>query len=168
MSEPIVIHEYDQAWPRKFDEERVLLEGIFPETAIIEHIGSTAVPGLAAKPIIDIMIGMSYLDEAVARVPDLSRLGYAYVPEYETLLPERRHFRKPHNGVREYHLHCVLKHSDFWKEHLAFRDHLRRHPEAASAYAIRKKELAARFGNDRDGYTDGKGPFIRAILRKAR
>jgi GrpB-like predicted nucleotidyltransferase (UPF0157 family) len=167
MPEAIVIEEYDPAWPKKFEEERVLLEGVFPETAVIEHIGSTAVPGLAAKPIIDIVIGVSRLDEAEARVQDLALLGYEYVPEYEASIPERRYFRKPRHGIREYHLHCVLTGSDFWRRHLAFRNYLRVHPEEAGAYATLKKQLAAVAANDRVGYTDGKGPFIGAILRKA-
>jgi GrpB-like predicted nucleotidyltransferase (UPF0157 family) len=167
MSEPVVIVDYDPAWPKKFLDERILLEGVFPKTAVIEHIGSTAVPRLAAKPIIDIMVGVSRLDEAEARVPDLALLGYEYVPEYEALLPERRYFRKPRHGLREVHLHCVLPGSDFWIRHLAFRDYLRANPDAATAYVTLKKELAAASGNDRDAYTDGKGPFIREILRKA-
>jgi GrpB-like predicted nucleotidyltransferase (UPF0157 family) len=167
MSDAVVIVEYDPAWRKKFEDERVLLQGVYPKTAVIEHIGSTAVPGLAAKPIIDIMVDVSRLEEAEARVSDLARLGYQYVPEYEALIPERRYFRKPRHGNREYHLHCVLTDSDFWKRHLAFRDYLRANPAAATAYVRLKKELAAASGNDRDAYSDGKGPFIRSILRKA-
>jgi GrpB-like predicted nucleotidyltransferase (UPF0157 family) len=167
VPQPVVIAEYDPAWVTKFEEERMLLEGVFSETAVIEHIGSTAVPGLASKPIIDIMVGVSHLEEAEARVSDLARLEYQYVPEYERLIPERRYFRKPRNGAREYHLHCVLSGGDFWKRYVVFRDYLRAQPEAAMAYAILKKELAAVSANDRDRYTNGKGPFIRAILSKA-
>jgi GrpB-like predicted nucleotidyltransferase (UPF0157 family) len=111
------------------------------------------------------MLGVSRLDEAEARVPDLALLGYQYIPEYEASIPERRYFRKPRNGIREYHLHCVLSGSDFWRRHLVFRDYLRARPEETAAYATLKKELAAVSGKDRVGYTDGKGPFIQRILR---
>ncbi len=166
MRERIIIVPYDPAWPRRFEEERAVLAAAFAGSeAAIEHIGSTAVPGLAAKPVIDILIGLSTLDEAAHRRPALEQAGYEYVPEYERVIPQRRYFRKPRFGPREFHLHCVLGDSDLWTRHVAFRDYLRAHPESAAAYEALKRHLAARV--PKEEYPDAKGPFIEAVLAAA-
>ena len=113
--------------------------------AVVERVGSTAVPGLGAKPVIDVMVGVSQLAEAEGRIGALEGAGYEYVQKYEIELPERRYFRKPRLGPSAYHLHCVVKGSSFWVRHLAFRDYLRAHPESAAAYCELKRELAVRF-----------------------
>jgi GrpB-like predicted nucleotidyltransferase (UPF0157 family) len=136
--------------------------------ASIEHVGSTAVPGLGAKPVIDIMLGVSALLEVEARIAQLGSRGYEYVPEHEAQLPARRYFVKPPTRPRTFHLHCVVRGSDFWQSHLEFRDFLREHPEMAAAYLELKQELAARFRTDRVAYTDGKSAFISSILEKPR
>lgn len=147
--------------------ERELLGRIFSDTDFsIEHVGSTAVPGLGAKPIIDIMLGASALPEVEARIGQLASRGYEYVPEREAQLPERRYFVKPRTRPRTFHLHCVVRGSDFWESHLEFRDFLREHPETAAAYLELKQELAARCRTDRVAYTEGKSAFINSILEK--
>jgi GrpB-like predicted nucleotidyltransferase (UPF0157 family) len=167
VHEPVRIVEYDPAWARKFADEYILLERIFRgSTAVVEHVGSTAVPGLGAKPIIDIMVGIAGLNEVESRISPLAAIGYEYVPEYEEQLPDRRYFRKPRDGKREYHLHCVVLGSEFWNHHLAFRNYLREHPHAAADYFALKKKLAARYRSNRTGYTEAKSPFIDAILEK--
>ena len=114
---------YDPAWPRRFDEERRVLAAVFAGTeAVIEHVGSTAVPGLGSKPVIDVMVGVPALAAVEERIPALEAVGYGYVQEYEPQLPERRCFRKPQLGTRTFHVHCVVHGSDFWIRHLAFRD----------------------------------------------
>lgn len=154
---------YDPEWPRRFERERAVLETIFTGLGVaIEHVGSTAVPGLAAKPVIDMMLGVSRLDDVDARVPALEAAGYEYAPEYEVALPERRYFRRPVNGPRRFHLHCVIKDGAFWVRHLAFRDHLRAHPPTAAAYHRLKVELAARDG--KQAYAARKSPFIEQVL----
>jgi GrpB-like predicted nucleotidyltransferase (UPF0157 family) len=141
----ITVVAYDPEWPLRFERERTLLASVFAGTgALIEHVGSTAVPGLGAKPIIDIMVGVSRLSDAERRIPALEAQDYEYVPAYEAQLPERRYFRKPSVGPRGYHLHCVVTDSEFWVHHLAFRDYLRAHPESAAAYFEPKRRLAAR------------------------
>ena len=154
---------YDPDWPRRFDQERAILGAVFGGTeATIEHVGSTAVPGLGAKPVIDVMVGVSHLAETESRIAVLENAGYEYVQKYEKQLPQRRYFRKPRLGPSAYHLHCVVKGGDFWVRHLAFRDYLRTHPESAAAYYELKRELAVRFSKEE--YTEAKGPFIERIL----
>lgn len=166
MTPPVGIVSYDPEWPRRFDDERRLLAAVFAGTdARIEHVGSTAVPGLGAKPIIDILIGVPTLAEVERRIPALEAEGYDYAPEYETQLPDRRYFRKPRVLPRAFHLHCVVTGSDIWIRQRAFRDHLRAHPEAAAAYDALKRELTRRVSKQE--YTAAKGPFIESILAAA-
>ena len=134
--------------------------------AVIEHVGSTAVPGLGAKPVIDIVIGVPVLGLVEERIPALAAAGYEYVREYETQRSERRYFRKPRLGPRAFHVHCVVTASDYWNRHLAFRDHLRANPATAAAYGRLKRELSIRVSKGE--YTDAKGPFIAAVLASLR
>jgi GrpB-like predicted nucleotidyltransferase (UPF0157 family) len=166
MSEPVILVPYDAEWPRRFDNERAVLGVVFAGCeAAIEHVGSTAVPGLGAKPVIDIMVGLSHLAEAEDRLAALDAAGYLYVQRLEQQLPQRRYFRKPRLGPSAYHLHCVVKGTDFWVRQLAFRDYLRAHPEAAAAYYTLKQDLAARLS--KKDYTEAKSPFIEGILASA-
>ena len=164
---PIVIAPYDPAWPRRFEHEKSRLLGIFSADHVIEHIGSTAVPGLAAKPIIDIMVGVNRLKEAEARIPALEEMGYEYVPDFEVELPERRYFRRPAPPPRTHHLHVVVLGEAFWNRHIHFRDYLRLHPEVAQRYQELKERLATEHALDRGEYTDAKTPFIQSIERAA-
>jgi GrpB-like predicted nucleotidyltransferase (UPF0157 family) len=163
MCERVEIFPYDPAWPRRFEAERLVLADVFAGIeARIEHVGSTAVPGLGAKPIVDIMLGVANLVEIEQRIAALEAGGYRYVPEHEAQIPERRYLRKPRLGPSAVHLHCVVTGSAFWVRQLAFRDYLRAHPEAAADYDALKRGLALRL--DRKAYTDAKGPFIEGIL----
>ncbi|MEP7234011.1 MAG: GrpB family protein [Ignavibacteriota bacterium] len=164
--EKIIIKEYDPKWPSLFITERdELMEAIGHYVADIQHVGSTAVPGLAAKPVIDIMVGLRRLLDAQDCILPIEGMEYEYVPEFEDEFPERRYFRKSANGRRTHQIHVVEIGTDFWKKHLFFRDHLRDHPDAAHKYAALKRELAKTFENDREGYTDAKTPFIQNILK---
>ncbi len=168
-SAPIVIVDYNPQWPRMYEEEKALiLQAISHVIADIEHIGSTAIPGMGAKPIIDIMIGLHRLDDAVECIPRLDALGHKYHPEFEDRVPERRFFRKGPDWARTHHIHMVERSSKFWDDHIMFRDYMRTHEEDAMLYLLLKKELAARFGSNRQGYTDAKASFVEAILAKAR
>src|SRR5688572_7678262 len=105
-----VVVPYRPEWPELFAREAERLERIFAGTgASIEHIGSTSVPGLGAKPVIDIMIGVASLTDAESRANALADAGYEYVPEYEAQLPDRRYFRKPFQRPRTHHLHVVVR-----------------------------------------------------------
>jgi GrpB-like predicted nucleotidyltransferase (UPF0157 family) len=160
----IGIEAYDPRWPSEFEKERKALEETVGDLATggIHHVGSTAVPGLEAKPIIDILMGVEDLLGSRACFGDLRRLGYLYEP----YRPEEMHwFCKPHPSHRTHHLHVVPTNSRRFCQELAFRDHLRSNPEARDAYAALKRRLAVEFENDREAYTSAKGSFIEAALR---
>jgi len=152
-----------------YEEERDRILAVVGDLVVaIEHIGSTAVPGLGGKPIIDIMPAVRCLTDAEQCIEPLEGIGYEYVPEYNELMPERRYFHRGPPQARTFHLHMVEQTSEFWDRHLLFRDWLRTHHEEAQEYYRLKKELAARFGRDREGFTDAKTPFIESIVTRAR
>lgn len=152
-----------------YEEERDRILAVVGDLIVaVEHIGSTAVPGLGAKPIIDIMPAVRSLVDAEQCIGPLEGIGYEYVPEYNELIPERRYFHRGPEDARTVHLHMVEQTSEFWERHLLFRDWLRTHPEDALEYYSLKKELAARFGRDREGFTNAKGPFIESTVARAR
>lgn len=165
---PVVIVPYDPAWIEAYQREAALIRLCIGRYITgIEHIGSTSVPGLDAKPIIDILIGVKSLADSPAFLPLLIGMGYCYKPEFEEGLPERRYLYKVENGLDTIHLHMVEPGTTFYKRHIAFRDYLRTHPDSASAYASLKYELAQKHGSDREGYTDAKTDFIKEIERKS-
>ena len=160
---PIVIESYDPAWPEMFAAERDALASVLAPWLVggIEHIGSTAVPGLAAKPVIDIMAGVADLASSRPAIEALKPLSYCYF-DFE---PERLHwFCKPSDQERTHHLHLVPFESPLWRERLAFRDRLRADADIRAAYRNLKLELAERFRDDRGAYTEAKSDFIQAIL----
>ena len=157
MTSTIPLEPYDPDWPSRFETEFRVLVSLFGDRSIrIEHVGSTAVPGLVAKPIIDIMMGLTSLAEAEALVEPLRSVGYHYVPEYEAQIPDRRYFRKPHIRPRTHHLHCVVLGSQSWTRTLLFRDYLRNDPEIAAAYGHLKSELATSHGKNSIRQSDGR------------
>jgi GrpB-like predicted nucleotidyltransferase (UPF0157 family) len=169
LQAPVMIADYDPRWPAMFEEERARILGSIGHRVLsIEHVGSTAVAGLAAKPIIDIGVTIRSLDEAPACVPPLARLGYEYVPEYEAQIPDRRYFRKGTPQARTHHLHMYEPASDQYVRHTLFRDYLRTHPETARQYEVLKRDLANRFPNDREAYTEAKTAFVESVLALAR
>jgi GrpB-like predicted nucleotidyltransferase (UPF0157 family) len=161
---PVVVLPYDTRWPELFAAERDRLAGIFGERAGgIEHIGSTAVPGLAAKGIVDILLGLRPLELRSQDLDAMARLGYVYRGELG--IPGRHFLQK--GKPPTHHVHAVEHGSVEWLKHVHFRDHLRAHREDAQSYAKLKRDLAARHPDDRDAYTNGKSPFVAAVLRKA-
>lgn len=168
MSEPIRVVAYDSAWAAHYEVERERIEGALEEATEggvlydLEHIGSTSVPGLAAKPCIDIMARVHPLPLPDARVEALVRLGYEYLGEHG--LPGRHYFRK---GPHDVHLQVVSFDTEHWAQHLVFRDFLRAHPGSANRYERLKLELALRFAHDRAAYNEGKAPLIRELEREA-
>jgi GrpB-like predicted nucleotidyltransferase (UPF0157 family) len=164
---PVHIVPYDREWPSRFEAERqLLLEAIGPWLAAgsIEHIGSTAIPGLDAKPVIDIMAGVESLDGSRAALAVLERYQYCYAP-YRT---EVMHWLcKPSPAQRTHHLHLVPLGSALWIEQLAFRDYLRAHTDVALDYAELKRRLADAHPLDREAYTTAKAPFVQRVIRDA-
>lgn len=166
--ESIEIAPYDRGWPAAFEAARRELEELLAPLAVrIEHVGSTAVPGLAAKPIVDLMLGCGRLAELDAQIPRLEEVGWHYAPEFEVHLPQRRFLARPRAHPRRFHLHAVELDSDFWARHLLFRDHLRANSDVAFAYEHLKRGLAARFARDREAYTAAKTAFIEEALAEA-
>jgi GrpB-like predicted nucleotidyltransferase (UPF0157 family) len=152
----VVIAAYDPGWPARFEAERRRLAGMLPG-ARIEHVGSTAVPGLAAKPTIDVM---ALVDDLDLPIPVLVERGrYEFPPEYNATLERRRWLCRPSASLRLVHLH-LTDDPDLLAEHLRFRDALRGDPELAAEYEALKRSLAERFGHDREGYTAGKTGFV--------
>jgi len=163
---PIEIVPYDPAWPRQFEDERDSLRRILAAwlAGPIEHIGSTAVSGLAAKPVIDIMAGVRSLEASRPAIDAAATLGYCYFP-YQA---DRKHwFCKPSPAFRTHHLHLVPVDSHEWRRPIAFRDYVRAHPAIAAEYEMLKRRLAQEFRDDREAYTAAKHPFIAAVTEKA-
>lgn len=162
-SEWISVAPYDSRWPQMFAGERAALEIAVGDWIVdgVHHVGSTAVPGLDAKPIIDILVGVESLEVSRACFEPLSRLEYLYAP-YRS--DEMHWFCKPDPSRRTHHLHLIPHDQPRYAEELAFRDRLRGNPALVHEYAALKRDLAARFGDDREGYTDAKTVFIRRVI----
>ncbi len=153
----IEIVEYDASWPRRFAAEAERLAEIVPALTW-HHIGSTAVPGLAAKPIIDMMALAGDLDEHLPAL--VGRAGFQYPDAYNASLVDRRWLCRPSAADRTHHLHLVADERELTR-HLRFRDALREDPQLAREYAALKRSLAERMADDREAYTAAKTAFIR-------
>jgi GrpB-like predicted nucleotidyltransferase (UPF0157 family) len=165
----IDICDYDPGWPAQFEQERDRLRMALGSAIAIEHIGSTAVPGLAAKPIIDLLLAVRSLEQAWLTLPDrLVGLGYRQMVEYEQWLPDEMLFRRGVPGPWTHHAHVVEERSDQWQEYIEIRDYLRRHDDIATAYGELKRALALLFGDDIAGFRDAKRPFLREVRARAR
>lgn len=166
----IIVVEYDPQWQIRFAEEAASVWQVLGIHSLqIEHIGSTAVPELAAKPIIDLMVGVKFLDDAKSAVSLLETLGYIYWRDDPR--PGRMFFVKgmpPYGKQRTHHLHIVEVDSEEWEQRLLFRDYLCHHPDEAQRYAALKYELAAHFRCDREAYTNAKSDYILSAIQKAR
>ena len=165
MTEPVIIEDYDQHWPAQFERIRSKIAPVLaPLAAAIEHVGSTAVPGLAAKPIIDVDVLLRTPGDLAEVIVRLSALGYRHRGDLG--VSGREAFEIPHHHDVRHHLYVCMPDSSEYCRHLALRDHLRDHPDDARGYALLKRKLAAEFGSDREAYTRAKGPFIEDILRR--
>jgi GrpB-like predicted nucleotidyltransferase (UPF0157 family) len=166
-NERIVLVAHDPQWAEQFAEEAALIRATLPGIVIeLHHIGSTALPGIAAKPIIDMLALVTNLEALDCESSRLESLGYESKGEFG--ISGRRYFRKDSPaGIRTHHLHAFVADSDEIERHLNFRDYLRAHPSDAQAYEVLKLSLAVRTLGDGHAYTDGKGPFVREIDRRA-
>jgi GrpB-like predicted nucleotidyltransferase (UPF0157 family) len=170
MQYPVIIVDYNPEWPKLFEQEKKLLEKLCAKgITAIEHVGSTAVPGLAAKPIIDIMIGVESLEDGKLNcIGPLQAIGYHYVPELEGDIPERYFLFRGSSKGHSHHIHITEPTTAFWIDHILFRDYLRKYKEVANAYAQLKQKLAKQFRNQREKYGMAKTDFIEDVLEKAR
>lgn len=161
----VTLCPYSPHWPKVFAQEQAVLASVFePMDVVVEHIGSTAVPGLVAKPVIDIVLGAPGLALIDSRIKLLSAAGYEYINRYEDQLPSRRYFVKHAPSSNRIHLHGVELGSEIWRNHLAFRDRLRSDARLRARYEALKLGLAAGLADDKAAYTEAKGPFIQAVL----
>ena len=162
-NDTIHLVEYNSNWPALYEQERAFIAAALGEiTAEIHHIGSTAVPGLSAKPIIDIMVAVTQLAPPEDYSRKLEPLGYEYHDSEEV---GRIFFRK--GMPRTHHVHIVEHGSWTLRRHLLFRDYLRAHPQAMQQYAQLKQELAIRFESNREAYTQAKTEFVESIVALA-
>lgn len=165
MGARVEIQDYDSDWPALFDRiRRRVIEAVGLRGVSVEHIGCTAVPGLAAKPIIDVDVVVDSSNRVAATMHRLEVIGYRH--EGDLGVSGREAF-KPPAGLPYHHLYVVLRGCQQHQRHVAFRDHLRRHSDDAARYGEVKKALAVRFGSDRDDYTEAKWEVIDDILRRA-
>ncbi|AXI28413.1 hypothetical protein CIB87_05045 [Priestia megaterium] len=167
MDKQVIIEEYTSNWALSFQEEEKLLKDIMSNKAIsIEHIGSTSVKGLGAKPILDIMVGVCNLGEVVGLIEPLNNIGYEHIFHEE--FPNRRFFRKGLWRSGTHHLHIYKYESEEWNNNILFRNYLRKHLHIRNQYNQLKIELAQKYSFDRVGYTEAKAPFITAVIQKAK
>jgi GrpB-like predicted nucleotidyltransferase (UPF0157 family) len=163
----IIISDYDPFWTELFREEKHRLHSLLDHfSPVIEHIGSTAVLNLGAKPVIDIMIGIDHEDDLDLLIVPIESLGYSYRKEHESEMPYRRFFRKDTDEIRSHHIHAVSRSHPFWARHIAFRDHLRNNLPDAIEYEALKRSLAQQYRFDADGYTEAKSAFIQSIIAR--
>jgi GrpB-like predicted nucleotidyltransferase (UPF0157 family) len=166
--EEVQLREYDPSWPAAYAAERERLSSLLPGVFIdLEHIGSTAVPGLPAKPIIDILAAVESMAMAESAAELICLSGYTTSAQFNETLSDRKWFMRWENGRRTHHLHVVVHDGKAWHERLRFRNALRSHPELAAQYAALKTQLAERHAADREAYTDAKAEFVRAVSKDA-
>lgn len=165
INEPVRLVEYDPDWPASFRAERDRLLALFPDRLLgVAHFGSTAVPGMPAKPIIDLLAGVTSMQSADELIEPLLEARYTTSHEFNATLTGRRWLMRWANGRRTHHLHLVVFQGMEWRRRLAFRDALRSDPSLARQYADLKKHLAAEYRTDREAYTRAKGEFIESVI----
>jgi GrpB-like predicted nucleotidyltransferase (UPF0157 family) len=169
MTDEIEIVDYDPRWPQRFALESARIRQMLTEPLLeIEHHGSTAVPGLAAKPVVDMLVAVDSMARAARYAAVLIEYGYEAVDaRYRELWPERIVLMRREHGVRICHVHLMLRAHPVWRRLLAFRDYLRNHPDVASEYAALKRSLAGDHGGDRHAYMSAKGEFIERVTTLA-
>lgn len=167
MEKPVIIEDFNADWSKGFVQEKEKLMNILADKIIsVEHIGSTSIEGLGAKPILDIAVGVDDLDVVDEFIEPLKQIGYEFV--YHKDFPERRFFRKGKWRAGTHHLHFYEYKSEHWNNQLLFRNYLRNNTEVIKEYHQLKKELAEKYRYDRVLYTEAKAPFIQNVLIKAK
>jgi GrpB-like predicted nucleotidyltransferase (UPF0157 family) len=165
VPEPIVIREYDATWPDRFRKLATpLLAAVADIGGQVEHVGSTSVPGLAAKPIIDIDVIVPTPQTVQPAIERLRELGYTH--QGDKGIAGREAFLWPARA-EPHHVYVVVADSEPHTAHIQFRDYLRQHPDALADYAALKRELAVRYQHDRLGYTEAKTGFVVALLKRS-
>lgn len=160
------IGEYDSRWPERFDEEAARIRNALGDVAVrIEHVGSTAVPGLGAKPIIDIQVSVASMEPRASYVEPLTDLGYSFV--LDPVVVDHEYFSQDEGGIRTHQVHVCLAGGEWERRHLTFRDYLRQHADVAADYERLKRDLASRHPRDVYTYVDAKTEFITKVEERA-
>lgn len=168
MTGTLRLAQYDPAWPERFAAESARLRAALGDAAAaVEHVGSTAVPGLVGKPVLDVAIAVPSEAAADACIAPLTELGYAYRGPHGDD-PRRRYYVRDVGGARVAQLHLYVLPAAAWEEKLAFRDALRADPALAAAYAAEKQRVAAAVAWDKGAYSVAKGPFVQRVLAALR
>jgi GrpB-like predicted nucleotidyltransferase (UPF0157 family) len=167
LLDKVIVVPYDPDWQSEFEtESKHILHALGDNAASIHHIGSTAIPKMSAKPIIDILLEVYDLDRLDRQTSAIEELAYDAMGEYG--IPRRRYFRKGNRlGMRTHHLHAFQVGSPEIERHLAFRDYMITHLVEAEAYSALKQDLAQAHPNDRKAYMDGKDKFVKEHETKA-
>ena len=162
----VVLRTHNPLWGELFKQEKELISSVIADFLIdIQHIGSTVIPNIVAKPIIDIAVAIDSIDNIEKIIPPLENIGFIYRGEQG--IPDRHLFVKGGENVRT-HLHVMQKGHYEWDKHILFRDYLKKHPNDAKQYSELKQKLFLKYGNDREKYTDSKSDFIQNIIKKAK
>jgi GrpB-like predicted nucleotidyltransferase (UPF0157 family) len=161
---PVIVVAYDPAWPAMFEQERAAITSGLGDLEQIEHIGSTSVPGLVAKPKLDILVGLVRWRDLDAAIDRLLRAGYGHEPQ----LAKPHHLSMKRGLPTTHRVHLVERDGELWREYLSFRDALRLDPGLSARYGALKQELARAHRDDHQAYSTGKGPFIEGVLRELR
>ena len=165
----LIIAPSSAEWPRLFLAQRDALRDAFaPVDVDIEHIGSTAVPGLAAKPVIDILVGAASLADIESRIPAIVAAGYTYRPEHEGALPMRRYFTLTPPDSLRVHVHAVVRKGRLWRDHPGFRDIAHKYRVLSDRYRALKLALAEHHAHDKSACTEAKAPLIREVIALSR
>jgi GrpB-like predicted nucleotidyltransferase (UPF0157 family) len=168
IHEEVALVDHDPRWVGLFAAERERLLALFPGQWLeIAHFGSTAIAGMPAKPVIDILAGVASMAAADGLVPPLLASGYTTSAAFNASLTDRRWFMRWAAGRRTHHLHVVVHEGSEWRSRLRFRDVLQTDPALARRYALLKRELAARHPADREAYTGAKTAFVLQVLADA-
>ncbi|MDB4984615.1 MAG: yqkA [Patescibacteria group bacterium] len=173
--ELVKLVEYDPQWPFLFEKEKTSLKELLGDKVLsIEHIGSTSIPGVPSKPILDIDIAISSLNDAEYFIDKLPLIGYKYLDQTDKWVEtprykKRRFFVKETEGKTTHHLKIVeISDQESWGDQILFRDYLRTHQDARESYIELKRSLADQYEHDRKSYTASKVAFIQEILNKAK
>lgn len=162
----VTVVPYDPRWVDEFNAaSQEIHDTIGSKVIAVHHVGSTAVPGLCAKPILDILVSVADFTKALESVPELATLGYEFRPNEE--IPDRHYFRRRRSNHRTHHLSLAEPSSHYHTVTLAFRDALRASVDDARRYCELKLDLARRFPCDREAYIAGKSDFVAAILARS-
>lgn len=167
MVRKVEVVPHQDSWKDDFEKEAEHLRSLLgDEAAAVHHIGSTAIPGISAKPIIDLLVVVRRIEEIDAKTLEMSQAGY--IPRGEYGIPGRRYFIKGDEDLHTHHIHMFEVDHPEVDRHLRFRDYMIAHPQEAQVYSCLKEDLARRYPADIEGYMDGKDAFIKDIDRKAR